>query len=88
MEIDWVSESEGVWAAKEIDGNIVASSGDNPSLGLSVLSTAGALSDVAEPPLVKHDSFFEVTDGIDQRSAGQRRLGFQARLTCGFRRGE
>src|SRR6266567_545842 len=43
--IDWNSDSEGAWAAEEIDGEIVVSSGATPSLGLSDLSTAGMPSD-------------------------------------------
>jgi hypothetical protein len=65
-ESDWDSESQGAWAAKEIDGKIITSSGASPSLGLLDLSSAGMLSDVAEPPLVKDDGFFEVADYIDQ----------------------
>ena len=64
MEIDWDSDSEGAWAAEEIDGDIVPSSGASPSLGLLDLSIAGALSDVAEPPLVNFDCFAEVAESV------------------------
>ena len=62
MEIDWDSNSEGAWAAEEIDSEIVTSSGASLSLGLLDLSTAGALSDVAETPLTNRDWFCEVAE--------------------------
>jgi len=55
-----------MWAAKQIDGDIVVSSGASPSLGLLDLSIAGMLSDVAEPPLANCDCFAEVAESIDQ----------------------
>jgi len=66
VESDWDSDSDGVWATEEIDGDRVMSSGANPGLGLSDLSTFGMFSDVAGPPLAKGDGLFEVAGAMDQ----------------------
>ena len=52
-----IQKGHGAWATEEIDGDIVASNGASPSLGLSDLSTTGAFSDVVEPLLQRAIGF-------------------------------